>query len=47
MFDNEAKKCALIVVEEILNLGYVPKEPSSLKVYKYYSEVKNELKKIK
>ena len=41
-----AKKCALIAVDEILDLGYVPNEKSTFNVYKFYSEVKQEIKKL-
>jgi hypothetical protein len=38
-----AVKCALIAVNEILDLGYVPNEKSTFNVYKFYSEVKLEI----
>ena len=38
-----AKDCAIIAVDEILSLGYVGNEPSSFRVYKFYSDVKSEL----
>lgn len=41
-----AKKCAIIAVNEILDLGYVPKEKSSFQVYEFYSNVKIELEKL-
>ena len=47
MFNEEAIKSALILVDEILDLGYVPNEKSSYNVYSYYSNVKIELLKIK
>jgi len=43
LFVNHAKKCALILVDEILGLGYVANEPSSFRVYDFYSKVKMEL----
>lgn len=36
-----AKKCALIAVEEILDLGYTSK--SDFRVYEFYSKVKLEI----
>lgn len=41
-----AVQCALISVDEILDLGYVPNEKSSYNVYNFYSKVKIELLKI-
>lgn len=41
-----AKECALIAVNEILDLGYVPNEKSSFNVYKFYQEVKQEIEKL-
>jgi len=38
-----AKECALITVNEILDLGYVPNEKSTFNVYKFYSVVKLEI----
>jgi hypothetical protein len=43
---NEAKKCALIVVNEILDLGFLAKEPSSKRIYDFYSKVKIAIDKI-
>ena len=40
---KSAVKCAIIAVDEILSLGYVGNEPSSFRVYKFYSDVKSEL----
>jgi hypothetical protein len=40
------KQCALIAVNEILDLGYVPSEKSSFNVYNFYSNVKIELNKL-
>jgi hypothetical protein len=43
VFCNHAKKFALILVDEILDLGCVANEPSSFRVYDFYSKVKIEL----
>ena len=40
---KSAVKCAIIAVDEILSLGYVGNEPSSFRVYKFYSDVKLEI----
>lgn len=40
---SRAIKSALIAVNEILSLGYVPNEKSSFRVYQFYSEVKKEI----
>lgn len=47
MFREEAIKSALLSVSEILDLGYVTNEKSSYNVYKFYCDVKIELKKLK
>jgi hypothetical protein len=41
-----AIECALLAINEILSLGSVPGEKSSLNVYRFYSEVKIELAKL-
>ena len=38
-----SKKMALLCVNEILDLGTVANEPSSSRIYNYYSKVKIEL----
>ena len=43
---EHAKQCALIAVDEILDLGYVPNEKSSFNVYKFYQEVKQQIESI-
>ena len=40
---HEAIQCAIITVNEILDLGYAPKEKSSFRIYEFYSNVKIEL----
>lgn len=42
--EEEAEQCALIVVNEILSLGYTNK--SDFKVYDFYSKVKIEIEKL-
>ena len=37
------KECALIAVNEILDLGYSDKEKSSCNLYQFYSSVKIEI----
>lgn len=43
---DKAKKCAMITVNEILSLGFVPNEPSSKKVFDFYYKVKIALQDI-
>lgn len=43
--DLETKKHALLCIEEILDLEYAPNEPSSQRVYDFYSKVKIEITK--
>lgn len=41
-----SKEMALLCVNEILDLGYVGNEPSSFRIYDYFSKVKIELNKL-
>jgi ABC-type amino acid transport system permease subunit len=49
-FRNEyielAKESSLLCVNEILDLGYVGNEPSSFRIYDYFSKVKIALNKL-
>jgi hypothetical protein len=42
----QAKECALLSIENILNLGIVENERSTILVYEFYTKVKEELKKL-
>jgi len=43
IYSEDAVICALILVNEILDLGYVSNEPSSFRIYNYFSKVKEHL----
>ena len=43
---SQCKVIALLCVKEILDLGYVANEPSSFRIYDYFSKVKIELNKL-
>ena len=54
-FESVAKQCALICVDEIINIGFLFKQPKINKLNKikpnnsqleYWNEVRNEIKKL-
>ena len=43
---SDAKQCALICVDEILQVLWHNHEKNSEKMYRYYTKVKQEIKKL-